>query len=103
MAAALLRELHLLEDTTGRRVALHYLRDKEKNEVDFLAVVDDLPILMVEVKAGDDSFAKPLFKFKKALPGVRAVQVVYGLERKKNRDGIDMVAAHEFLSDLYFR
>ena len=103
VAAALLRELHLLEDTTGRRVALHYLRDKEKNEVDFLAVVDDLPVLMVEVKAGDDSFAKPLFKFKKALPGVRAVQVVYGLERKKNRDGIDMVAAHEFLSDLYFR
>jgi len=103
VAEALVRELHLLEDTTGRRVALHYLRDKEKNEVDFLAVVDDLPVLMVEVKAGDDSFAKPLFKFKKALPGVRAVQVVYGLERKKNRNGIDMVAAHEFLSDLDFR
>jgi predicted AAA+ superfamily ATPase len=102
VAAALLRELHYVEDTKGSRVALHYLRDKEKNEVDFLAVIDNKPVLMVEVKAGDDSFAKSLFRFRKAVGDVRTVQAVYGLDRKKSRDGVDMVAAHEFLAELRF-
>jgi len=99
VAGALLRELHLLEDTTGRRASLHYLRDKEKREVDFLCAIDGRPVLIAEVKAGDDSFAKPLFRFRESLGGVRAVQVVMGLARKKSRDGIEMIAAHEFLSD----
>jgi predicted AAA+ superfamily ATPase len=41
VALALLKELHFLEDTTGSKVSLHYLRDKLKNEVDFLAVIDE--------------------------------------------------------------
>ena len=98
VAGALLRELHWIEDTTGRRASLHYLRDKEKNEVDFLCLLDGQPALMAEVKAGDDSFAKPLFRFREFLGPVRAVQIVMGLGRKKSRDGVGMIAAHEFLS-----
>jgi predicted AAA+ superfamily ATPase len=103
VACALLRELHWIEDTTGSRVALHYLRDKEKNEVDFLAVVDGRPVLMAEVKTGDDSFSKALFKFRDALPGVRAVQAVHGLERRKNHAGVEMISAHDFLAELNIR
>jgi predicted AAA+ superfamily ATPase len=103
VACALLRELHLLEDTTGARVGLHYLRDKEKREVDFLAVVNHRPVLMVEVKIGDDSFARPLFRFREALPGTRAVQVVDGLERRKEKDGVEMRPAAEFLATLEIR
>ena len=36
VAVSLLRELYFIEDTSGSQVALHYLRDKEKREVDFL-------------------------------------------------------------------
>ena len=102
VAAALLRELHFVEDTTGRKTALHYLRDKEKREVDFLAVVDGRPVLMAEVKAGDDVFDKSLFRFRRYLPGVRAVQAVLGLKRAKNSEGVEMTAAHEFLAELAF-
>jgi len=102
VACALLRELHLLEDTTGVRIGLHYVRDKEKREVDFLAVVNHRPVLMVEVKAGDDSFARPLFHFRNALPGTRAVQVVHGLDRTKEKDGVEMRPAAEFLAALTF-
>ena len=56
VALALLRELHFVEDTTGSKVALHYLRDKDKNEVDFLTLIDNKPSLMVEVKVSDDEF-----------------------------------------------
>lgn len=96
-AAALFRELHLIEDTTGRKTALHYLRDKEKRETDFLAVIDGRPSLMVEVKAGDDSFDRSLFHFQRFLPGTRALQIVPGLKRKKQSGRVEMVAAHEFL------
>jgi predicted AAA+ superfamily ATPase len=103
VATALLRELHLLEDTTGRKTALHYLRDKEKREVDFLVVIDGHPVLMVEVKAGEDSFEKSLFRFRRHLPGTRAVQVVLGLRRRKSSQGVEMMAAHEFLEKLEFK
>jgi predicted AAA+ superfamily ATPase len=100
VAAALLRELQLLEDSTGSHASLHYLRDKEKNEVDFLAVVDNQPRLMVEVKANDDNFARPLFRFRRYLPGTRAIQVVYGLERRKESEGVEMMSAADFLAEL---
>jgi len=44
VALALWREMQLLEDTTGIRVALHYLRDRDGNEIDFLAVIDGRPL-----------------------------------------------------------
>jgi predicted AAA+ superfamily ATPase len=102
VATALLRELHFLEDTTGRHATLHYLRDKEKNEVDFLAVVDGRPVLMVEVKSGDDTFSRSLFRFHGYLPGTKAVQVVHGLGRKKSSGGVNMLAVDEFLMKLSF-
>jgi len=100
VALALLRDLNLLEDTTGSRTALHYLRDKEKNEVDFLAVVDGKPSLMVEVKAAEDSFSRSLFRFHSYLPAVKAVQVVYDLKRRKSSGAAQMLGAHEFLAEF---
>lgn len=99
---ALLREHHLIEDTTGKRCDLFYLRDKEKNEVDFLTVVDGKPDLMVEVKAADDNFSKSLRRFHGFLPGTKAVQLVYGLRQPKSVRGADiiMLSAHEFLAKI---
>ncbi len=100
VACALLRELHLHEDTTGAKVALHYLRDKEKREVDFLTVVDGIPEQMIEVKVGDDNFSRALIRFSKVLPSAAALQVVYKLRQHKNREGVKMVPADEFLKNL---
>lgn len=57
VALALLREMHLLEDTTGSRMALHYLRDLDDHGVDFLILFVSRPVLLAEVKASDDPFA----------------------------------------------
>ena len=100
VALALLRDLHLLEDTTGTGAALHYLRDKEKNEVDFLAVVDGKPSLMVEVKAGEDSFSPSLFRFGAYLPQVKLFQVVHDLRRRKSSGAAQMLSAHDFLAEF---
>lgn len=100
VALALWRELHWLEDTTGRRVSLHYLRDKEKREVDFLALIDNKPSLMVEVKAGDDSFSKSLLRFHGFLEGAEAIQVVYNLKRRKSTPQARMLPLAEFLAEI---
>ncbi len=100
VACALLRELHLIEDTTGSRVALHYLRDKEKHEVDFLPVVDNRPLCMLEVKVGDENFSPSLFRFHSKLKTAKPFQIVYGLKYKKSKDSARMLPAHEFLRDF---
>jgi uncharacterized protein len=100
VACALLRELHLIEDTTGSRVALHYLRDKEKHEVDFLPVVDNRPLGMVEVKVGDENFSPSLFRFHSKLKTAKPFQIVYGLKHKKSKASARMLPAHEFLRDF---
>lgn len=100
VALALLRELHFLEDTTGSKVSLHYLKDKSNHEVDFLAVIDNKPALMAEVKVSDDSFSKSLFRFRSYLEETKSVQVVYNLTRKKSSRGVRMLPAHEFLAEL---
>jgi len=100
VACALLRELHLIEDTTGSRVALHFLRDKEKHEVDFLPVVDNRPVCMIEVKVSDDSFSSSLFRFHSRLKKAKPLQLVYNLRHRKSKDGAKMLPAHEFLRDV---
>ena len=100
VACALLRELHFIEDTRGSRTSLHFLRDKEKREVDFVAVIDDEPVMMVEVKTRNNNFSPALFRFGNFLKSTKKLQVVYDLKRKKAKNGAIMLPAHEFLKDF---
>ena len=100
VALALWRELHLLEDTAGQRVALHYLRDREKREVDFLVMIDNKPSLMIEVKAGDDSFSKSLFRFHGFLKEAEPLQLVHDLKRKKSTPEMKMLPLAEYLAEI---
>ncbi|MET0592901.1 MAG: ATP-binding protein [Polyangiaceae bacterium] len=105
VACALQRELHLVEDTTGHRTALHFIRDKEKREVDFLAVVGKKPRQLVEAKLADDTFSKALGHFRRFVPGVEAIQVVRTLARAKSdpERQMRMVPAVEYLGKLSLR
>ena len=100
VACALMRELHFIEDTTGSRIGLHFLRDKEKREVDFLVVVDNKPVTMIEVKESNDSFSASLFHFHRFLKSASPVQVVYNLKHCKSSGPAKMMPVHEFLQDI---
>jgi predicted AAA+ superfamily ATPase len=54
-AAMLLKHVHCLQDVAGRRLALHYVRDKEGREVDFVVCEADEPIGFAECKLADVS------------------------------------------------
>jgi len=100
VAVALLREVHLLEDTTGTRTALHYLRDRDGHEVDFLVLADRKPVLLAEVKAFDETFAKALWHLGRYMPSMRKVQIVLDLKRVREKEGVSMLPAHAFLAGL---
>ncbi|MBI4368713.1 MAG: ATP-binding protein [Elusimicrobia bacterium] len=55
--------------------SLHYVRNKEKQEVDFLIKRDTAPFLLIETKLSDESPAPSLIKFQNQL-NVPAVQLV---------------------------
>ncbi len=101
-ACAFIKELQYLEDSTGSRCALHYLRDKEKREVDFLISVDNTPRYIVEIKLSDESFSPALFHFSKRLPAAKTVQIVLHLRKQKTKNNVNMFPATEFLKNLNF-
>jgi predicted AAA+ superfamily ATPase len=55
--------------------SLHFIRNKEKEEVDFLIANEHRPLLLVEAKLSDNKPTKTLMKFQRML-GIPAIQLV---------------------------
>jgi len=102
VACCLLAELHRYEDTTGAKVALHYLRDKDKREVDFLSVIDKRPVHLIEVKQSDESFSRNIFHFRRFFSNISCFQLVADAKRKRTKDGVKLLSVHEFLKNISF-
>ncbi|MBU4387777.1 ATP-binding protein [Candidatus Dependentiae bacterium] len=77
VAAELQRAVVLWNDLGYGRFSLHFIRDKEKREVDFLIAAEGAPFLLVEAKLGDAVPAKALRLFQEQL-GLPAVQLTGG-------------------------
>lgn len=102
VACALWAELQAIEDLTGQRTALHFLRDKEKREIDFLTVVQNRPTAMVEVKWSDREISRSFSAYFKHLGRLPAFQVVRELSRPISTSEVSLVAAAPFLANLSF-
>ncbi|MEK9130121.1 MAG: DUF4143 domain-containing protein, partial [Patescibacteria group bacterium] len=84
---------------------LHYIKNKEREEVDFLISNNNSPILIIETKNSDDQAAKSLINFQNNL-NIPAVQLVnqeniYKIYKNKNNK-ILITTAHHWLSSLSF-
>lgn len=100
VAAALLREIHYLEDTDGRHGELCFIRDRESRAIDFLVVIDNIPRQLIEVKLSDNQFSPSLSRFSAMLRNIRGVQIVKNLKQNKSHGSLSMTSAAEFLSRL---
>ncbi|HMO51508.1 MAG TPA: ATP-binding protein [Kiritimatiellia bacterium] len=62
---------------------LHYLRNREKQEVDFLIARDQKPFLLIECKSSDTQVSPALKKFQQMLrvPAVQLVENIDGFKR----------------------
>ena len=81
IASHLLKAVHFWTDYGLGVFDLHYLRDKEKQEVDFLVTKDDKPWFLVEVKLGNNSgISKSLYHFQKQTGASHAFQVSFEMD-----------------------
>jgi predicted AAA+ superfamily ATPase len=101
-ACALLKEVQRRCDIEGDELSLHYVRNKDGIEVDFLLTRRKRPCLMIEVKWKDDSLS-PNFRKLIGDTNVPCIQVVGELKRSKSfPTGERVVAAREYLAALQF-
>jgi len=103
VAMELLRAIYTWNEYGYGRFNLHYIRNKEKEEVDFLISDNNNPILLIEAKSSDDTLAKSLVSFQNILQ-VPAVQLVNKENVfkyiKNNRQKILIITGHHWLSLL---
>ncbi len=104
IALHLLKAVSLWTAAGDGRFALHYLRDREHREVDFVILRDRKPICLVECKAGDEEPAPALAHFQERLAVPHALQVVRrpGVRRLRRRGtgGLWVVSADRLPSVL---
>lgn len=100
VACALLKEAHRCQDVEGENCRLHYVRNKDGQEIDFLITRANKPERLIEVKWADNSLSP---HFEKFLPKaqLKRLQVVGKLKQSKSYpSGERIEPAVKFLSEL---
>ncbi len=100
VACALLKRNHYLEDMRGEKRALHYVRDHQKREVDFLTLVNNKPEYLIETKLSDESLSPSLRYFDAFIKPERAIQLVRNLSRTQLYGKIQILKSAQWLSEL---
>lgn len=67
VAAHLLKMVHFYNDTGQADLRLHYLRDKDGHEVDFIVLNRNRPLFSLECKLTDRSLDRTFYRFHKKL------------------------------------
>ena len=100
VACALLKRQQFLEDTLGEQCPLHYLRDKDKREVDFLTLRNGNPEYLIEAKMSDPDVTH-IRHFAPRLKGkTESIVLVKRLDRELHLKGIYIKKASRWLSGL---
>ncbi len=100
VAAHLLKLTDYLHEREGYDIRLHYLRNQQGKEVDFLVTVNSKPWFAVEVKASDTGISKELTAFREKLDIPFAYQVVKNTSRDFIKQKVRVIPAATFLTGL---
>lgn len=104
VACHLLKAVHAWTDLGLGTFDLHYVRDKEKREVDFLVVRDGIPWFLAEVKTTREPPSRALAHFQAATKASHAFQVTLEMPFEDancfDHAGPVVVPARTFLSQL---
>lgn len=97
----LLKACHYWTDTGEGDFSLYYLRNKDKQEIDFLIVKDKKPWLSIESKYSDEVIdTKTIKKFQDYIKCPH-VQVLFPSDKlRKIEDNLLIISANYFLKDL---
>jgi len=100
MASHLLKWCHFTQDWGLPPLELHYLRDREKREVDFLLTLNRKPWVLLETKLADKAPSPALSYFAKRLKAPHKIQVVRDCEEPGMAGDVHVIDAANFLRTL---
>lgn len=100
IASHLLKWSNFLYDYEGYKVKIHFLRNVDKKEVDFLVALDNKPWIAVEVKINDTNISPALYYFKERLEIPYCFQVVKTPGVDRFIKGVRVISASRFLAAL---
>ena len=102
VAVSLLKDIQYRQDVEGEEAGLHYLRDKEGHEIDFVITAEGKLETAVEVKLSDSKPGKNLryYQNRKGFVSVKFVQLVLNLRQPRETAGITICPADRWLYNL---
>lgn len=80
----LLKYCNFIQDTEGEKMSLHFLRDRDGREVDFVVCKNKKPLFAVECKLGERQLSKHISYFKERTPIPKFFQVHLGQDDHGN-------------------
>lgn len=99
VATHLIKRLHFIEDYYGYRCKLHYIRDKDCREVDFVTVIDGKVIDLIEVKLSDADISSSLKYYKEKLKPKNTIQLVANCKRPFDTNGIRVCSPIDYFNE----
>jgi len=101
VATALLKEIHFLEDTTGCKASLHYVRNKQGYEIDFAVSINKVVTHFIEVKLSDTNLSKSFGVLLNEDKSAKRIQLVKNTrEEKTYPSGAEVREVSHFLANL---
>lgn len=101
IAGHLLKWVHFQQDYEGKNTQLHYFRDTDKREVDFVITEDNVPVRAVECKIKSKEISSHLKYFKAKFPDVECIQVHLEKTREYlSKEGVSSLMWKAFLDTL---
>lgn len=99
VAISLLKHLNTIEDYQGKPTALRMLLTKEQKEIDFVLVIDEKPVQILEIKLSDPIISPSLHYFYEKY-NIPAVQLVKNLRHERVDKGIEVRRALDYIGQL---
>jgi len=101
VASHLLKYVHYIQDTQGEELTLHYFRDSDGREVDFVLADKSRIKWAIEVKWKEEEIHKPLLYFKRKFPEAETWQVhLEGTKNYISGEGIRVAPVRELFQKL---
>lgn len=104
VAGHLLKSCHAWTDCAMGEFELHYIRDKQKREVDFFVTKNGKPFALIEVKSNQSTPTPALLHYQKVLKPKFCIQVVKEEKRERRSSlqypDVQVISAERFLGAL---
>ena len=99
-ATMLYAQIKLMREALGRETSLHYIRNKEGREIDFVICDSGAPLEFIESKWADPKIPKYLATIASRFPSAKATLLVRHLRQREQRGLISVEPAADWLANL---